>query len=528
MESRVGASLLVASRAPVTNDEPQETSAQPRDCKDWHECWQLALEARDRKEFERFHDLAWRAVQTGPAKNPDLMYLLARAQSLSGRPHDALVMLGRLADMGFSTEVATDDDFRSVRNLPAWTELEARLNGSGNPIPSATNRTVEPARIGRRGAAGASGAAAARGGAPLPSRPDAVEPGKALRDSSSPASASPSPGEPAATPATGTPAAAPSSAGATAAIEPSIPPQSSPASPGAPRAGSAASGPRAENVLRVPGTSLRPNGLAYDGVSGRFVVADESERKLVVIDERSSRVIDLVRGASAGFYGVTALEIDPHRGDLWVASAATADPSVDSLHATALHKLQLVSGRLIGRYDLPDSQEQARFSDVAVTADGTVFVLDSEGGRIFRLRPGSHDLQLAATLNVDSPTSIAPMDARTLYVAHAAGIAIVDLMTGSSKALRAGKGVELTGFDHLRRDQSSLVGIQQMKDGSRRAARIRLTADRARSVDAIETDAANAEPAASAVSGNDFYFLTMEPQRDGDGQELVVRRARLR
>src|SRR5687768_14809710 len=63
------------------------------DCKEWTACRALALAAADRGEYETFHDLAWRAIQIGPARDPALMQLLARAQSLSGRPHDALVML---------------------------------------------------------------------------------------------------------------------------------------------------------------------------------------------------------------------------------------------------------------------------------------------------------------------------------------------------------------------------------------------------------------------------------------------------
>ncbi len=98
----------------------QSSSSRPNDCREWRQCQQLALEARERGEYERFHDLAWRTVQTGPARDPMLMYLLSRAQSLSGRPHDALVMLNRLADMGVPTDAATNDDFRAVRTLPDW------------------------------------------------------------------------------------------------------------------------------------------------------------------------------------------------------------------------------------------------------------------------------------------------------------------------------------------------------------------------------------------------------------------------
>src|SRR5215470_14794961 len=83
-------------------------------CHEWRECQRLALDSYARGEYEQFHDLAWRTLQTGPARNPELMYLVARAQSLSGRAHDALIMLGRLADMGFANDAATNDDFRAV------------------------------------------------------------------------------------------------------------------------------------------------------------------------------------------------------------------------------------------------------------------------------------------------------------------------------------------------------------------------------------------------------------------------------
>src|SRR6266545_40319 len=103
---------------------------QPRsDCREWHECRQMAVEAAAAGEYERFHDLAWRAIQTGPRNDSALMYLLARAQSLSGRPGDALVMLQRLAAMGVATDAATNDDFRRVRNLPGWAEFATGMAG---------------------------------------------------------------------------------------------------------------------------------------------------------------------------------------------------------------------------------------------------------------------------------------------------------------------------------------------------------------------------------------------------------------
>ena len=96
----------------------------PQDCPDWQSCRELAVAAAARSDYETFHDLAWRAVQKGPKNDPALMLLLARAQALSGRPGDALVMLQRLAEKGIAVDAATDPDFRRVRALPAWPDRE--------------------------------------------------------------------------------------------------------------------------------------------------------------------------------------------------------------------------------------------------------------------------------------------------------------------------------------------------------------------------------------------------------------------
>src|SRR5688572_13994832 len=104
--------------------------AQSRDpgCAEWQQCRAMALEAADRGEFETFHNLAWRTVQTGPPRDPALMFILARAQALSGRPHDALVMLDRLAQMGIASDVDANDDFARTKQLPEWPAVAERID----------------------------------------------------------------------------------------------------------------------------------------------------------------------------------------------------------------------------------------------------------------------------------------------------------------------------------------------------------------------------------------------------------------
>jgi hypothetical protein len=123
----------------VTLMESVAQEAQPPSCASVDDCRQSALDAAAAERYEDFHTLAWRAVQLGPRNDPGLMFLLARAQSLSGRAHDALVMLRRLAEMGIAvSEAETSDDFRRVRSLAGWTELQAKLRGAPNLSPGAS------------------------------------------------------------------------------------------------------------------------------------------------------------------------------------------------------------------------------------------------------------------------------------------------------------------------------------------------------------------------------------------------------
>src|SRR6188768_1711172 len=109
--------FLVANGSAAT--EASQIAARV-ECHEVQECRRLALEARERGANETFHDLAWRTIQTGRRNDPELLYLLARAQSLSNRPTDALVTLRRLVEMGVAYDATTNVDLRGVRALPGW------------------------------------------------------------------------------------------------------------------------------------------------------------------------------------------------------------------------------------------------------------------------------------------------------------------------------------------------------------------------------------------------------------------------
>jgi len=389
--------LLVALAAHAIAQSNPARPPLTSDCSDWRDCRQLALGAAERGEFEAFHDLAWRAVQKGPAKDPSLMLMLARAQSLSGRPHDALVMLLRLAEMGVASDAATNEDFSRTRQLPGWPEAEAR-------IAAMTTRTVTAA----------------------PAAPTVATPPP-------PAAARPTP-------------------------EP------------APATVSVVTLPAASTGVRFSMQPFEISGLAYDVVSSRFVMGDRLGRKLVEVDERSNKAIDLVRADSAGFLDVTAVAVDQKRGDLWVGSGA----GDGTAH---LHKLQLLSGRPLRAFDVAANGAPVQLADIALGPNGTVFVLDRTAPQLLMLRPGATAVEPWLRIDGQDATSVAPAnDDRTAFVAHGAGISRIDLRARTSSPLAVPNGISLQRLERIRWQDNALVAIQHDEDGGRRILRLGLNA----------------------------------------------------
>jgi hypothetical protein len=254
--------------------------------------------------------------------------------------------------------------------------------------------------------------------------------------------------------------------------------------------------------LTFPSSGLTAVGLAYDGVSGRFLIGDRQDRRLVVVGERSGRLASLA-GSDAGFNEVTAFEIDTAEGDLWVVSAST------SLGVSTVHKLQLVSGRVLTSIAIPSEQAPARFSDVAVNPQ-TVLVLDTEGRRIFRVGKKGKALELAARLGVPNVASLAPTSETSAFASYDLGLLHVDLTSRAITVVEPDAKTDLGGVTWLRWHRGALLAVQKAAGGAYRVLRIRLdSAGRSvRGVDVLADDIALAGPTSATVSAGSLYYLS--------------------
>ena len=271
---------------------------------------------------------------------------------------------------------------------------------------------------------------------------------------------------------------------------------------------------------RFTSREFAPGGLACDAVSKRFVFGDRPGRKLLVVAEGSDHSIDLTRADVAGFLDVMALDIDTSNGNLWVASA-----EADGSGAT-LHRLQLISGRALASYGMPDGAAAVQPVDVAVTASRGVLVLDAAQRRVLVLRPGA-----AAADHSRGPQGRGAREPRRRQpgrrrIRGASRRPVVGRPSlGQGLTNYRAKGHGAGGIERLRRDGAALIAVQALPDGARRLVRLTLNASggavtRLRVID-VPLPAGDA-PIFTAVCGGTLGFLVGETDRGVRSDGYVV------
>ena len=120
----------------------------------------------------------------------------------------------------------------------------------------------------------------------------------------------------------------------------------------------------------------RPNRTTSSGsAAARLIIADDSTGTLKVLSELSGNTVDLVSAGWGGGYRTNALVIDSKRGDLWVAGTR-----IGGAPESVVHRVQLISGRLLYTVPSPEDSGATRYAAVALSS-ASVFVHNSPNTR---------------------------------------------------------------------------------------------------------------------------------------------------
>lgn len=219
-----------------------------------------------------------------------------------------------------------------------------------------------------------------------------------------------------------------------------------------------------EVAFRLGQRDLIPEGIAHDPVGNHFYVGSIYRRTIVRVDE-AGRATTFVPDKQDGLLSVLGMKVDAARRVLWAATEGNLnmqDAQPGDVGRSALVAYDLRTGRLRRRFDVAPDPIRHLFNDVALGADGEVYVTDSEEGSVYALATGSERLErLIGPRALDYPNGVALAgDGRRLFVAHVAGIAVVDIASRRVTPLPHPPDTTVADIDGLYRVGHGLVAVQ--------------------------------------------------------------------
>lgn len=261
----------------------------------------------------------------------------------------------------------------------------------------------------------------------------------------------------------------------------------------------------AKREFAIEQTGLIPEGMAWDGK--RFFVSSVRTKTIFVIDANGK-----VESFATAPYGVFGMVVDEKRGVLWAATSAL--PQVEEFKPedkgkSALLRIGLWTGRVLERIDAPEGAHQ--FGDVAMSADGEVFVSDSRASTIYRVvkRDDANTLEPFISGCFQSLQGLAVIGDVLFAADYSKGLLAIDRKTRDVHTLRVPSNISLLGIDGIYATDAKTLIATQNGTSPFRILRIEL-GGKGMSVTSAKTLLANSElmgdPTLGVVAGERFYF----------------------
>jgi sugar lactone lactonase YvrE len=273
---------------------------------------------------------------------------------------------------------------------------------------------------------------------------------------------------------------------------------------------------KSEIAFRISQKDLIAEGITFDPVSRSFFISSLYCRKIVEVDS-SGKASDFISEKQDGIWSVLGMKVDAKRRILWANSANSEDdmlmkdPEHDTVGQTAIHAYDLNTKKLVKKYVLAIKGERHFFNDLAITKSGDVYITDSNDGSIYRILAAQDKLeQFVKSPGMTYPNGIAlSADDSHLYVAHLAGISVINLKTKEVKPISAPENIATSSIDGMVPYGNSLIANQGIP-GVERVVRFYLSSDPER-IEKLEVLQANHPvfviPTTGVVAEDSFYFI---------------------
>jgi len=260
-------------------------------------------------------------------------------------------------------------------------------------------------------------------------------------------------------------------------------------------------------AFELEDVKMLPEGIALDAKSGTFYVGSTAEHRILQV--RADHSVGEFAGSSASLDSVLGLAVDGPRRLLYAVSTSAITEPAAKKPRNAIVVFDIDAGRLLRRYDVPDA---VQLNDVTVAPGGMpVYTTDSGGGAVFEI--GEHGEVRAVVqqgqLRGSNGLAVSP-DGKRLYVAHATGLAVLEIASGSLKRVAIPPRETVAAIDGLYAWQDGLIGVQNVTTPGRviwmPLSHDGLTITRVRTLLSHHHPSLD-EPTTGAVGPDGFYLL---------------------
>jgi sugar lactone lactonase YvrE len=256
-----------------------------------------------------------------------------------------------------------------------------------------------------------------------------------------------------------------------------------------------------------------PEGIDADPRTHRLYVASVRHRVVAeVLPDGSSR--ELWQRDRDDLAPVLGVRVDTARNSIWATTSGLRNVpgfvAADSAKASLL-RFDLKSGRIVQRFDFPIVGGGHVIGDLAIGADGSVWITDSRQPVLYRLRPKAAELEPIRSPLFYSLQGVAPTpDGRWLYLSdYALGILRMNVSTGEIVSLSSPADATAIGCDGIVWDRGGIIAVQ---NGVSPARVIRIVPDERRDrlarIDVLDRNAAvSDEPTIGTLLGDEFIYV---------------------